>query len=496
LAVSGVFPRETTTVFGGKSGWQTLSLADGIARSTGQFGYESLELAPNDQKADEASDCFFDFERERTVDSAGHYRVIKEPVSYTRGIMGTGAALFSGNGGIRLRGGQSSLFGAPGLMGSFTMEFWLKPAIVENGEVILNWQSSRIINGYPQYQSFGTYFFNNKMAWNATNIFEGYTSNGGEVQISSSRVIVPEVWARHSISFDETTGLLEYRIDGVLEAVRYLTSTGTESGDIFQPHMGDVSELEICSAYSGALDSLHFRRDFRAVEYTADYTVLPGGGRANLYNPAGGRFETQPVRTLPGSGFKSLSVIAGTPKETAVQYFVRAGEDIYNWTDSFPAWVPVEPGKDTSRQVTGEYFQAAAALYPDGAGARSPSVTQISLVIDEMEPPLPPFLVRAEIFDSAVTVSWRSSPDTQGAAYYVYYGERPGEYLGRIAREGPSPVSAGQGNSVTLNGLQNGKIYYFAVAACSKSTPQLMGELSAEIPARPLAGKGAPNDKP
>ncbi|MBQ5401191.1 MAG: hypothetical protein IIU15_08260 [Treponema sp.] len=44
----------------------------------------------------------------------------------------------------------------------------------------------------------------------------------------------------------------------------------------------------------------------------------------------------------------------------------------------------------------------------------------------------------------------------------------------------------GNVNRVTLDGLKNGKIYYFAVATYSKLDDRIIGVLSKEVYARPL----------
>ena len=87
--------------------------------------------------------------------------------------------------------------------------------------------------------------------------------------------------------------------------------------------------------------------------------------------------------------------------------------------------------------------------------------------------------------DGEVTLSWPYSVDDTVGGYYIFYGDRPGEYLGREAVEGYSPLDAGSVTSVTLSGLKNGKIYYFAVASYSKYDNRIMGELSRETFARP-----------
>ena len=128
---------------------------------------------------------------------------------------------------------------------------------------------------------------------------------------------------------------------------------------------------------------------------------------------------------------------------------------------------------------------AAADLLPDGNGKKTPSVTELKIKYKEVPSPLPPFELSAYAGDGEVTLSWPYSVDETVGGYYIFYGDRPGEYLGREAVEGTSPVDAGSVTSVTLTGLKNGKIYYFSVASYSRFDSRIMGELSKETYARP-----------
>ena len=131
------------------------------------------------------------------------------------------------------------------------------------------------------------------------------------------------------------------------------------------------------------------------------------------------------------------------------------------------------------------YFQVAGELYPDGGGKTTPSVTQIDVEYTTLPEPLPPYKVFAEKGDGQVTLTWSYSVDDTAGGYYIYYGNRPGEYLGRAAVEGASPVNAGNVTSYTLTGLKNGAIYYFAIATYSKLDDRICGPLSKEVFARP-----------
>ena len=70
----------------------------------------------------------------------------------------------------------------------------------------------------------------------------------------------------------------------------------------------------------------------------------------------------------------------------------------------------------------------------------------------------------------------------------VYYGSTSGEYIGQSAAQGSSPVDAGKKTGFRLSGLENGKIYYFAVSAYDSTDKRLESVLSEEAYARPLKG--------
>ncbi|HSV56850.1 MAG TPA: fibronectin type III domain-containing protein, partial [Magnetospirillaceae bacterium] len=61
----------------------------------------------------------------------------------------------------------------------------------------------------------------------------------------------------------------------------------------------------------------------------------------------------------------------------------------------------------------------------------------------------------------------------------------PGEYHGTDADQGRSPLDVGNVTSVTLTGLRNGRLYYFAVTSYDAVLPRRPGEFSREVSARP-----------
>ncbi|MBQ2553348.1 MAG: hypothetical protein II563_10965 [Treponema sp.] len=469
---------ERVVTLGGKNGWTKVQKMDGVTVGSGRYGYDCIQLDTNNRRVADTTDLLLDFEDGSFGDTAGKYTVRSNKFQRSQSAkMGKGSGLSRGDGGMRISGGRDTIFGKSGLTGSFIIEFWLNPSVADNGEVVLSWRSSRTENGWPLYQMIYASFFNNRLRWEFTNVFNGYKDNGGEISLSGYKIIVPNVWSHHSISYNDDTGLLEYRIDGRLEDMKYLTTNGRENGSIYSPYLGVVADLEICPSYTGRIDDFHIQRS--AESSTASSL------RYDSYKSTGGRFVTEPLLVSRCAILNRIDAITNEPAQTDVVMYVRSGDNYFSWTDNEPEWIPVDNHK-TIENVSGMYFQVAVDLYPDGGGSKTPSVTQLDLHFTEHLSPLPPFTLVAEPGNGQVTLTWSYSVDDDAGGYYIYYGERPGEYLGREAYKGDSPINVGNVNKVTLNGLKNGKIYYFAVATYSKLDDRIIGVLSKEVYARPL----------
>jgi hypothetical protein len=484
IPTDAVFARSKQATFGGSLGWKDLSRSVGIARGTGTYGYESLELASNVAPVTEYTDLFLDFEDPLPVDSAGNYAAGKIKTLRDKGIINRHAALSLGEGGIEMYAtSPKAIFGGPNVVGSFSLSFWLKPRIAESGEQVLYWRSSRIVGSLPIQQTISVSYLKNRLVWSFTNVFEGYTRNKGEIVLTCERQAIPDTWVHYAVSFDENTGALEYRIDGRLEAVTFMTSTEKEGGSIYVPVLGKAAPLQLCPKFTGSMDEFRLTRQTRSVPFSDDYILTAAHStHNNLFPRDGGRVETPVIHASKGAVFQSLDALFQVPDQTGVEFFVRGGDDVYTWSDSEPAWVPVVTRKAAVNAVRGEYFQVAAMLYPDGAGMKTPSLTQVSITWNEEPPPLPPFTLEAFAKDGEVTLEWQPSVDANVGAYCIYDGERPGEYMGEKV-----PIRVGNTTRYTLDKLQNGKVYYFALAAVSRTDSSIIGDLSREVWARPHA---------
>ncbi len=467
-------------IFGGDVGWNEIESMSGLMKGVGRYGNDALQLVSSTQGANDSTDLLLTFDGSEMRDSTGHYEVASNGLLQTKdAVRGKGAAVSRGDfHGIILKGDRSSIFGGTGKIGSFTMEFWLSPSLAENGEIVFNWRSSLNSKNYSKYQMISATFFSNHLRWKFSNIFSDFEMD--EVVLDGITTVVPKRWSRHTLSFDEETGALEYRVDGRLEAIQYITETGHENGTVCEPNLGVAAKIEICPQYTGKIDN--FRID-RFVKNSEGDCISSGNEKFKI---DGGKFTTKPLLVSHSASLDEIIADMNLPPQTEVRFFVRSGDNCYEWEENYPAWKEVVPGEKILG-VSGLYFQLSVELLPDGGGDHTPLVSEITLSYTEQDDPLPPFMVFAEPGDGCVRLSWSGSVDKNAGGYYVYYGNRPGEYLGVAAFEGASPIKVGEKTSITLRGLKNGTIYYFAVSSYSRFDSRISGELSKEVYARPSA---------
>jgi len=472
-----------------------------LSSATDPSPASSLDLALS---FDEGKPAFF-------KDSAGHYQVSVSPVltvvdeHYAR--MGFGAALFpddvlAGDNADTVRTNaplvvkaknNAALFAPNNRIYDFSLEFWMHPLHLENGEQILQWISSSPIKkagSTNATQRILCVSSKNRLQWSFTNFFASPDGvNCVNIEIGGYSTIVPKTWSHHVIRFDSFTGMVEYLVNGKTESIEYATSTGREGGEVYTPIAGDGGSFTLGSGFSGLLD------EFR-IHHNHPGTIV------QKYPMKGGRIETRALDLGEGSnGILKVEASGGKvairdekikgefrrngrfrfSDDAEMQFFIRSSDNPYRWD---AAWRPVTPGADISGSVNGRYVQLAVDFYPSANGEASPYLEELAITYFPDEPPLPPAQLTAIAMDGAVQLRWKNSPDQKTQGYLVYYGTSSDDYFGEDSALGGSPIDAGKKNTIYINGLKNGTLYYFRVAAYS--SPSHIGEFSREVRTRPL----------
>lgn len=475
--------QEKEMVLGGNEGWESFSVVDNVSLGPGRFGNKALYISHNMVKPDSYTDLLINFENNTINDITGNYITTSDKMNVIEeSFMGSYSGLSRGETGLKLRGSTGSLFGEAGVTGSFSISFWLNPYIAEYGETVFSWSSSRNIDNDSMYQTIQAVFFNNRLEWSFTNVFfdllavdDDSHSSESQIVLKSNSLVIPLKWAYHTITFDEETGLMEYRIDGKLEDMRYITSSGRGWGTVFSGILGVPADIEICPNFMGKID-----------DFAISHSPVVSEFSRNRYIKEGGRIESQPLGPYrSGTLVDKVLVDASIPQETDVQVFIRGSDNCFEWTNDTPEWIPVKNGVP-SKEVVGEWFQIAVDMYTDGLAEVSPYVSEITLLALEKVPPMPPFKLYTESGNGFIDISWVASASNNADGYYLYYGTAPGEYLGQVSIEGISPIDVEKKLNYRLSGLKNGQIYYFAVSAYDDGNMKIEGGLSVEVHERPL----------
>ncbi|GHT75262.1 hypothetical protein FACS1894124_6380 [Spirochaetia bacterium] len=460
------------------------------------------------------------------TDATGHYSLAVSPAvrAVTRrwARAGTGAAHFSGAATTEIlavsgdpetlvltpRGPDALLYQGRRFK-DFSLEFWLNPMNMENGEQILFWSSTRLTaQGEQTVQRIQCTSARNRLQWT----FQDFFADPGDSRrltfsFSGLTPVTPQIWSHHLVRFNSTTGMLEYLVNGTAESIRFITASGREGGEVYTPIGGQGSKLVLGGRYAGLMDEFRLHGAF--VEEAALSKYSRQGGRMEtrfLDLGAGGsqitRIDAQGGRIISKRGSAGQAVYAnamhsdgmytdGTPftfpDDAAIQFFVRTGDTPYPETAG--PWRPFEPGAALA-ELRGRYVQAAAVLYPSGDGETTPYLDELQIIYLPDEAPRPPSRLALTPRDGGVDLSWNSSADKDAQGYLVYYGASRGDFFGTgaitAAGTQASPINVGKRNSVHIDGLENGVLYYFAISAYDSLVPLHEGEFSREVSARPL----------
>jgi hypothetical protein len=526
---------EKTISLGGASSWALAERRSGVAEVNRVRSHPVLLLAAAGSPAGNrvkasltgfAPDLSLSFDEGNTAlfkDGAAHYRLAVSPlleaVDRRHARAGNGAALFSaalaaGSSGETAKSGgalaiepqsKAALFAPNNHIGDFTLEFWLYPLNMENGEQILSWASSCPFedkggNDYV-FQRILCVASKNRLQWSFLHFFTS-PDNTRHINISveGKAAVVPKTWSHHLIRFDSATGMLEYLVNGVSEAIEYASFTGHEGGEVYPPIAGEGGSFTLGGNFMGLMDEFKI------------HSAWVGSPILQRYPLQGGRIETRPIDLGQGSsGVLAVEASGGRTSaagarsggefkkngrfrfsdESEMQFFIRSADNPYQWDER--DWRVFIPGADLAGNIRGRYVQVAVDFYPSADGESSPYLEELRIIYQPNEPPLPPGALTAVAMDGAIQLHWKNSPDANTAGYLVYYGLASGEYLGEDAILGASPIDAGKRNSIFIDGLKNGTLYYFRVAAYdrqySANAPAFhAGEFSREARARPLQG--------
>jgi hypothetical protein len=478
LSLTPLEARQNRISLGVEDGWRDLAATDGVHLVDGKRGFSDIVLLDGEYAPQDDTDLLMHFNN-AAVDVAGGYATTEgaDQTSTRMSRMGTGAGVFgSGDRGVILTPLPGSMFSPGTSWGDFSIEFWLYPATLGEGDTVLAWRGSRQGNGRIIPQVVLCSISDRKLAWRFENVFLPPDLSEVIIEVSGRSGLIPRTWHHHLLRFDNTTGLLEYLIDGVPEAIAHVTASGHEDESLYNPLIGDaaVGELEVGPTLNGLLDELRLSRSFNEQPFVDTYAQRTGTAMTGVFD-----------LEFSSSWLTSIDAEAATPGDTEVLFYYRLGEDVRSRQEVIGPWTPFTPGEVFSPDTRGRYVQILVELFPDGHGQKTPSVSNLNIRYEPDLPPHPPAWVEIAPDDGALSVSWQASTDSDVSGYLVYYGSKPGQYFGTESATGPSPIDAGGSTAVNLEGLENGRLYYVAIVSYDGGSPPHMSGFSREEAARP-----------
>ena len=467
-ASSSAGAADSSLVLGRAEHWSSMVLRQGVRTTDGRWGELDLVLADAAYEAAADTDLLLHFDGRPVSDAAGRYDVeaASPEISTRERVFGAGSAAFvTPRSAIRLRARPGALF-APGTMWQdFSLEFWLYPASLEDGETVMAWSGKIVGDSAVSEQSLTVTVHNRRLIFLMENLFQGGKAH--ELELRGLTALLPRQWHHHLVRFDSRTGLIEYLVDGAPEAVAYATDSGRDGGSIALPLVGTGARdpLVIGGGIAACIDELRISRRF------VEEPVL-----RRLRGETGVAVSRVLDLGLTGTSVSGIEAVFDRPPDTEVYFFYRMADRLKARGEIEGEWVQFAPGT-TRLAGRGRYLQLRVELFPDGRLATSPSVSSITVRYVPDLPPAPPAKLVASPASGKVRLAWSTVNETDVAGYRVYYGVRPGVYQ--------QVIEVGKVTQYEVGGLDNGTLYYFTVATYDTADSTRRSAFAPEVGARP-----------
>ncbi|TVQ36658.1 MAG: hypothetical protein EA384_13965 [Spirochaetaceae bacterium] len=482
LGFTAAFALEDRIELGSRDHWSDMRVLQNVIIRSGFRGAYDLLLEDYREPTQPETDLLISFDSLPLHDAAGRYRADDSGIEISTTVrrVGDAAGVFRGDGrALALEPRAGAAFFPGTFWDSLEIEFWLYPATLEEGETLLRWDGARQGHDGVTPQQLRVYVRNRRLVWEFVNLFIPPHGAPTTITVTAHGGVVPRRWSHHQLRYDARFGVLEYLVDREPQGIEYATSSGAERGDVFTAFVGEsaAGPLRIGSSYRGFIDELRITHAARLPEPRAPYRPLPqdSGLAVSAPLPLGNR----------GGRIVAIDAVWSAPYDSDVRFFYRVGDKRATIEGLAGAWAPFEPGIPLQPISEGRYVQVRIELLPDPRGRESPRVSQLSIDYEPYPPPPRPVGLTATAADGAVELNWNAIHGSDVAGYLVYYGESPGAYFGDEAVAGRSPIDVGDRTRIRLEGLSNGRAYYFAVAAYGRTGVADAGRLSAEAFARP-----------
>ena len=439
-----------------------------------------LSIRENEYSPDRKTILLMHFNEISEYDDSGRCKIENLKISEKIKKLGSGGGIFNSS-------AQPMIFNTAGksffpekiYSGDFTVEFWLNSRNTADGETYFLYENYTDTGDKVLPQLFRCFLEDRNVTWEIKNLFLPVDKSPFSMILKGSSRIIPGKWSHHLLRYSSETGFLEYLFNGIPEASAYVNRKNTEEDTVYSFYAGASSRIIMGGNFTGALD------EFRV---QGEWTENP---RLSRIGHLRGEFVTDKIDLNHSkSRIFSIDFDDTVPPGTAVKYYSLVSDSPVSPDPESGEWTEIA---DRGTGIYGgRFLYIKGILFSDGEKKVSPSVNMIKIKYNEKSLPPPPSVVKAEVLNQKIKLRWSSVPDSDIDGYLVYIGDKPGHYFGAGNGIG-SPVDAGLNNSLVIDNLENGRVYYFAVCSYYRTASPIGriirkgGNYSAEVSARPSA---------
>ncbi len=493
---------------GVEHGWSSIYMLNNVQLQRGPMGRLNIILDDASPIPDESTDLYLHFDdcRKNYVSMntpnyrAGAVEIFPSEDIKKYGRSSAGFLRYSNR--IEIKPLAESLFFSEKFLPSFTIDFFLYPVALHDGDSVLTWYAPTVDSG-DAFSGFKAFFKNGKLHWKLDSVF--YNQDGGPVQVLAAEMDRAPLneWHHHALHYDSSTGMLVLYYDGKESSIRWLTKSGEEGGTLLRGRISPylAPSITIGEKFLGYIDEFRISRG-KAPFFLANYK-LEG-------------VVMSEVLDLENVGTKFVKIMWDSTEDNGTSirlflrmsnlYFLPASERLQKTgervspeypgivmaeasTHSAPEWVPVRSNTELrDRVLSGRYLQWKAVLYGT-EGRYTPVLHAITVQIEPDPPPGAPILLEARPMSRGALIKWVKNTERDVVGYKVYYGNATKNYFGRGALLGDSPVfvaasvDAGDTEMLELKGLENERVYFISVTAVDSARQE--GGFSRELIVRP-----------
>lgn len=356
-------------------------------------------------------------------------------------------------------------------MTSFTIEFYLNPDKIRMNSQVLSKTAIYNEDGVTKISGIKANIINGRLVWQFDNLFS-YNGVYTNILLSEGEYLKENEWRHHSISYNASTGKLVKYIDGLEEQVVYLTSTGDSTGSPYIVEFDNIKldPLYLGNGFIGSLDGFYFtpryKQTFDLHGYTEDGEIISDV------------IDFKDKNTF----IDSINYSGNFTNGSYIDLYYRTSDYYFAPGDVNIAWEPLKNDINMMTNTSTRYMQVRAVLKSNIDRNVTPVLNNVYIDYHNPKAPLIPDNLKADVLSgSSVKLSWNGSHENI-SGYKIYYGTQPGVYN----QAEYTPIVIENVSEYVIEGLEEGKVYYFTITAIGGEGGNIESGFSEEVYVRPI----------